>query len=68
MAGMNEKTNEFINGIGSLVETWRITFEMFIQSGMNEKKALAHTREFMTAMMSSSMFGNNQKGNENDQD
>lgn len=50
---MNDKVQQFINGVGALTEIWIITYNNFIKQGMSAADAMTHTREFMKAFMSS---------------
>lgn len=48
---MNDKVKEFINNMGVLCETWYVTYNNFVQLGLDHKTALEHTKEFMAAFM-----------------
>lgn len=48
---MNDNLKSFINNMGVLCETWLVTYNNFIQRGMDHKSALEHTQAFMTSFM-----------------
>ena len=50
---MDNKVHDYIRSVGSLVETWSVVYRTFISQGMNTVDALTHTKEFMTAFMTS---------------
>ena len=45
--------NDFIKGIGTLVEQWIITYQQFRDHGFDHKTALEHTQAFTAAMLTS---------------
>lgn len=59
-----DKVKNFITGVGALCETWTIVYGTFVEKGMDAKEAMMHTREFMTAFMTSTMQSNGGKENE----
>lgn len=59
-----DKVKSFITGVGALCETWTIVYRTFIEKGMNAKDAMLHTREFMTAFITSTLQTNGGKENE----
>lgn len=46
---MNDGLKNFMNNMGILYETWIVTYDGFIQRGMDHKTALEHTKAFMSA-------------------
>lgn len=52
---MNEKLKSFIDGVGTLCETWTIIYRSFLSQGMDANEALKHTQGFMTAFMNTDM-------------
>lgn len=58
---MNEKLNDFMNNMGLLCETWVLTYNNFIQRGLDHKAALEHTKAFMSSFMEFSVKFNGGK-------
>lgn len=58
---MNENVASFINNVGLLCETWVVVYNKFIQSGMDIKTALVHTKEFMAAFIEGAIQSNGGK-------
>jgi hypothetical protein len=48
---MNDKLKDFINNMGVCCEIWLMTYNNFVQRGLDHKTALEHTRAFMTSFM-----------------
>ena len=48
---MNDNLKSFMNNMGVLCETWIVTYNNFIQRGMDHKSALDHTKAFMASFM-----------------
>lgn len=63
---MNEHLKSFLNGIGALTEIWTVVYKNFIKQGYGVQDSLTHTREFMAALMISTMNRNNDKEGTND--
>lgn len=47
----NEKVMELITAVGALGELWGVTYNNFLKQGFNKMEALAHTKEFMSALI-----------------
>lgn len=56
-----DKLKDFITGVGVLCETWMIVYKTFTEEGMDTKEAMMHTREFMTAFITSTLQTNGGK-------
>ena len=49
---MDEKAIEnLINGFGAMTELWIIAFKCFIEHGMTEQQAIAHTKAFTSSIV-----------------
>lgn len=48
---MNDSFKSFMNNMGVLCETWIVTYNNFIQRGLDHKTALEHTKAFMASFM-----------------
>lgn len=49
----NEQVKQIIQGLGVMTELWTITYNGFIQQGMNSQDAIMHTKGFMSVMLGS---------------
>lgn len=47
----NDKVTQIIQGLGAIVEMWTIVYKGFLQQGMDNSTALAHTKAFMSIAM-----------------
>ena len=59
---MNDNLKNFMNNMGILCETWIVTYNNFIQRGMDHKTALEHTKAFVSAFFGP--FNKNNGGDE----
>lgn len=48
---MNDALKNFMNSMGVLCETWMVTYNNFLQRGMDHKTAMEHTKAFMSSFM-----------------
>lgn len=63
---MNDtQVKQLIQGIGLMTELWTITYQGFKNQGLSDDVAMAHTRAFMSIMLTP-LFNNasNQEGKE----
>ena len=58
---MNEQFKNFVNSIGILCETWMVVYTKFVQSGLDHKTALEHTKELISAVVSATAESNGGK-------
>lgn len=49
---MNNKLQEFINGLSALTEIWTLTYKNFCSHGFDQEEALIHTSAFIETIMS----------------
>ena len=61
---MNDNLKDFVNNIGVLCETWLVVYNKFIQSGLDPKSALSHTKEFMSAFIAGAIQNNGGRNGE----
>lgn len=52
---MNSNLDDFIRGIGLMVEMWVVTYNSFIKTGLSESDAMKHTKAFMELVIDSNL-------------
>ena len=52
---MNSNLDDFIKGIGLMVEMWVVTYNSFIKTGLSESDAMKHTKAFMELVIDSNL-------------
>ena len=48
---MNEKPQEFLQGMGIMTELWMVTYNNFRKQGLSHSESLDHTAAFTKAIM-----------------
>jgi hypothetical protein len=48
---MNEKLQEFLQGMGIMTELWMVTYNNFRKQGLSHSESLDHTAAFTKAIM-----------------
>ena len=59
---MNDKLKDYINVIGSLVETWDMVYRVFKSHGYSDRDALTHTELFMRTFLTSVVGSDKEEG------
>lgn len=53
---MDNKVENFVNGLGAIVDTWMLVYTMFLKKGLTPTEAIVHTREFMAGYFGHESF------------